>query len=183
MTGAGRHVSIGRVRSVNPVRRELHIDMGRGRRSEFENVEWLRVVLDSGETLRCRVAALRVDSDKKATATLVPGVSKDAVRNMKGAQVVVVEDELRPRNKWDFAPEELTEMTVATVSGEVLGTVAGAFETRAHIVMEVEKQNGGSFLLPAVPEVLKEIDFDARRIVVLDIEGFAVDDDNGERLA
>ena len=184
MTDGGRHVSIGRVRSVNPARRELHIDIGKGCRAEFEKVEWLRVALDSGGTLRCRVAALRVDSDRKATARLTPGVSMDAVRGMKGAQLVVLENELQPRGRpWDFASEELIDMTMVTVSGVILGTVAGAFETAAHLVIEVEKTNGGSFLLPAVREVVKEIDFEARRIVVLNIEGFAVADENGERMA
>lgn len=183
MTDAEAYVSIGRIRSVNPARRELHIDIDKGRRSQFETLEWLRVVCGSGNTLRCRVAALRIDSDKKAAATLTAGVSKDVVRGMKGARVVVLEEELQPRSAWDFAPEELVDMTMVTLSGETLGTVAGAFETAAHMVIEVEKTKGGSFLLPAVREVVKEIDFESRRIVVLEIEGFAVDDDNSEQLA
>lgn len=174
---------IGFVFATNPARRELRIKVAKGRKPEFEELEWIHLALTDGESMRCRVASAR-PATNAVIVVLTAGATRDSVARMKGAAVVADESALTPRGDAGLDPSEWIGFKVRGADGTAIGDVAGVLETKANDVLEIERAGGGSMLLPAIEQVILEIDMNERIIVVGDLTPYAVVDesDEGSRL-
>lgn len=168
-------VTIGAVTSVNPARRELRVAIRRGRESAFDSPGWLRFVLKDGRDLRCKVAGVR-GGEGERIVSLAPGATRDAVAAMMGARIVVPRGGVA-RSGDEFDPEELIGFDVVEAQGRSIGRVTAVFETPAHDVLEIEKESGGVLLVPRVDEAIAAFEWDDRRLVLRDLDAFAVDED------
>lgn len=66
---------------------------------------------------------------------------------------------------------ELIGCRVESESGEQAGTVREIWETGAHDVLLLEDESGVRRLVPTAAALMKEVDLEARRIVVVDLPG------------
>ncbi len=102
----------------------------------------------------------------------------DGIENRSDAQLLGGEELLLDREELD-APEEgefyeadLVGLRAIDVTGEVIGTVTGTFETAAHEVLIVrEEQDRQDLYLPFTLEHAPEVGLEAGRIVVRPPEG------------
>lgn len=173
---AAREQIAGTVKRIYPAKREVRIAPATGCRAVLEQLKVLDVESHDGSRIQCRVKQARWSGDEWVVE-FVPGVTRDAVGRMKRARIVTPVTDSAERNDGDFALVELEGCTIADEQGEV-GVVSRTAETKGGGILEVTKTHGGMMLLPAVPELISEIDFDAKRIVVRDIERFAVEEDD-----
>ena len=65
----------------------------------------------------------------------------------------------------EFYVEDLVGCTVVDLDGRVRGTVRASFWNGAHDVLTVDGE-AGELLVPAVPEFIRDVDLEARRLVV-----------------
>ena len=171
----------GFVRSVNPARRELRVEAAAGVIAKLEGRPWLHLRDATGEVMRCKIVKLSPQRGF-AIVTVAAGVPRDTVARLKGRRIVLPADEMKERGAREVDASELAGMTVVGVNGPLIGEVVSGFETKATGVLEVLRPDGGSLLLPLVPEVIEEINWDAKKVVVHDIAPFAVEHDSGPRL-
>lgn len=176
---SGRDVKIGRVTAVSPGRRELRVRVERGRDAEFEEMTWVRLRLPDGETTRCKVVRSRV-SAKGAILELAAGVPRDKVAEARGSTVVAWPQDLKNAERAHDDFSQVEGFAVVKGGGLCVGHVTAVFETAAHPVLEIEKPGGGHLLLPAVPEVIEDLDWEGQKLVVGDLAPFAVDDDEDD---
>lgn len=165
---------IGSVASVNPARRELRIDAERGYKRTISGLEWLRLIPRGGTEIRCRVAKVKTASGA-LVVTLVAGVLRDTVAGMKGAAVV-----LRPEELNEPAQEELSFLDaigfeIIGPDGARIGTLADVIDTPAHPVLAIEREDGKEVLVPAIEEVVADLDWEREVIVVNDIAPYSVE--------
>lgn len=167
-------VRAGVVRSVNPVRRELRIAPQAAHAHEFERRDWLRIVPRDGTELRCRVETMRRHGDE-IIALLTPGVPRDTVALLKGAEVVLAVDECTaaPDVAWDV--NEWIGWRVVGTDGTQVGQVAEAYVTKTNAAFTVRRTDGGGVTLPAIPEVVTEVDRERGVVRVSDIEQYGVE--------
>ena len=85
----------------------------------------------------------------------------------RGAVLEVERDQLPPTADDEYYAFELVGLEVVEESGRTLGTVKAVTPGVANDVLELD----GDVLLPMIEDCVREIDLDARRIVVA--EGFA----------
>ncbi len=168
--------SIGTVASVNPARRELRVEPGRGRAPDLEAATRVEVVLRDGEKIVCRVTGTKV-AGKVVVLSLAPGVLRDSVARMKGAQVLA-DVAAEPESDGLLSMADLPGLEILSEEGDLLGVVRDAFLTPAHGVIEVEQADGKSFMLPVVDEVVVTADLDRGIVVVRDLTPFAVYDED-----
>lgn len=169
---------IGAVRSVNPARRELRIKAVPTLSYQFDGIEWIGIQAGNGApVLRCKVESVHRREDN-VTVRLGAGATRDAVAAMRRAEVLLEDAARKPRPEGFWHPSELEGLKVASAEGEVLGTVREVVETRAHLVIEVAKPEGGSLMLPLVESLVETIDPDAGLIRVGDIARYVVDDED-----
>ncbi len=78
------------------------------------------------------------------------------------------ESELQPGEYYHY---QLVGLTVVSDQGESLGRVEEVLVTGSNDVYVVKSESGGELLLPAISQVVKEIDLSSQRILVHLLDG------------
>jgi len=173
----GPWIRIGTVRTVNPARRELRVDVEAVHAHQFDGIDWVGLGRDVDALTRCRVDAAHV-RENDATLRLGAGVTRDSVAAMRKAGVFIEAPTRKARPDGGWHPAELVGLTVVGPGGAVLGTVEELIETGANDVIEVAKPGGGNLLLPVIEQVLESVDLETGRVYVGDVAPYAVDDED-----
>ena len=93
--------------------------------------------------------------------------SRNAAEELRGASIHVSLEDVPPPPPDTYYHYQILDMRVVTVEGEELGVVAEILETGANDVYVVKGQ-GKEVLIPAIAEVVKEVDAH-RRVMVVDL--------------
>ncbi len=160
-------IPVGRVIRPHGVRGELVI----------EPVRVVMAPLELGETVYLgeraephQVEALRHHRDRWLLR-LAGCDDRDAAEPFRG-QVIQIErpPEARPPGHLYGHADEIVGLAVFTEAGEPLGEVTEIIVTGANDVYVVAGP-GGELLLPAIPDVIRQVDLPARRLTVHLLEG------------
>jgi 16S rRNA processing protein RimM len=89
---------------------------------------------------------------------------RDQAQALRGAQVCVPRSELPARDARDFYRADLIGCEVVNLEGADLGSVRHFVETPAQVLMVVRGLK--EYWIPAVPQHLRRVDLQARRVVV-----------------
>lgn len=173
----GPWIRIGTVRTVNPARRELRVDVEAVHAHQFNELGWVEIGRNENALTRCRVDAVNMRADD-ATLRLSPGVTQDAVAAMRKAGVFIEASARKARTDGGWHSAELLGFTVVGEGDTVLGAIEEVIETRANDVIEVAKPGGGRLLLPVIDQVIESVDLEAGRVYVGDITPCVVDDED-----
>ena len=98
------------------------------------------------------------------TAKLAGIEDRDQAQALRGAQVCVPRSELPQRDDRDFYRADLIGCEVVNLDGASLGNVQHFIESPAQVLMVVRGTR--EFWIPAVPQHLRRVDLQARRVVV-----------------
>ena len=92
--------------------------------------------------------------------------SLGAAHALQGAELTIPVAELPVQPDGSYYQFQLIGLAAETSSGEKLGTMARVLETGANDVYLIERPDGTELLVPAITDVVKQVDLDAGRIVV-----------------
>jgi 16S rRNA processing protein RimM len=98
------------------------------------------------------------------TVKLMGVEDRDQAQALRGAEVCVLRSELPQRDDRDFYRADLIGCEVVNLAGLGLGLVQHFIETPAQVLMVVRGTQ--EFWIPAVPQHLRRVDLQARRVVV-----------------
>jgi 16S rRNA processing protein RimM len=98
------------------------------------------------------------------TVKLAGVEDRDQAQALRGARICVPRSELPPRDDRDFYRADLIGCEVVNLEGTGLGRVQNFMETPAQVLMVV--RGAKDVLIPAVPQYLRRVDLQARRVVV-----------------
>lgn len=128
------------------------------------------VILDAGHGLKpMAVRNLRTAGAHWVIA--LEGIAdRDAALAMKGAEVLLDQDDLRPLEEGEYFLDDLIGCRVEDLDGTPVGDVRGVLETGANDVLEVATERG-ELLVPVTAEVVREVDTAARRIRIAPLPG------------
>ena len=97
--------------------------------------------------------------------------SADAVRSLAGQWLIAPADPVPDLPPGEYYHYQLVGLTVVTDQGEDLGTLQEVLITGSNDVYVVASETGTEILLPAVTQVIKEVDLSAGRMLVHLIDG------------
>lgn len=103
-------------------------------------------------------------SGGQLTAKLKGVDDRDAAQALRGAPIGVLRSQLPRPEARDFYRADLIGCEVVNLAGVRLGTVAHFIEIPAHALMVVRGER--EYWVPAVPQHLRRVDLQARRVVV-----------------
>jgi 16S rRNA processing protein RimM len=88
----------------------------------------------------------------------------------RGAEILIRKDSLKKKDEDEFFWYELLGLDVYLITGQYLGVLKEILPTGSNDVYVVRNQ-GKEFLIPAVHEVIKEINIPQKRMVISPIKG------------
>ena len=101
--------------------------------------------------------------------------SIDKASKLVGSEVYVCEEDL-PRNNGEVYFSDIDSFRVLARSGERLGEITGFLESKVYDYIIVEGSGGETYEIPYIPELVEEIDFDTRTVILS--EGWSVVDED-----
>ena len=96
---------------------------------------------------------------------------RTTAEEMRGLVVAIPSSEAMPLGEDEYYVHQLQGLAVVTEDGEALGTLEDVIFTGANEVYVVQGEDGGELLLPAIEDVVLEIDLEAERMTVRLLEG------------
>lgn len=174
-------LTIGWVRAVTPGRRQIRIVPARGKEYYFkDNLTWLRLLPHRAKagippTLRCKVAEFQAEPGC-IIVTLTPGITRDQVALLKGAEVIVLPAERKKRTHGEYDMADLEGLAVHNTAGKQIGHVIHVDQMSAQTVLTIEKTDGGVLLTPAIAPVIHSVDLPRGVLVVYDLTPYSVED-------
>jgi 16S rRNA processing protein RimM len=102
---------------------------------------------------------------------------RTAAEALRGTTFVVPVSWLPALRDGEYWPHELEGSQVVTESGRVLGTLADVVPNPANDLWVAVDADGDETLVPAIREVVLEVDVDVKRILVRDVPGLTAPDE------
>jgi 16S rRNA processing protein RimM len=153
---------VGRLRRPHGVKGELVMDVLTGFPERLHPGKEVYV----GEERRpARIRSIR-GHDKALLVSLEGVETPEAAGRFRNELVCISSAELPALPEGEFYHHELIGMQVLDEAGQALGELVYVLETGANDVYEVRTPDGKELLLPAVDEVILEVDLEQRRMTV-----------------
>ncbi len=131
------------------------------------------VFFESGREIRIR--ASRPNGGRLLVA--FEGVAdRNAAEALRGVTLVVPRSSLPDLPEGEYWPHQLEGCEVVTESGRTLGAIVDVIANPANDLWVAVDAAGNETLVPAIREVVVEVDVAARRVLVRDIPGLTAPD-------
>jgi 16S rRNA processing protein RimM len=96
--------------------------------------------------------------------------SLEKAEGYRGAAILIREDHLRHENEDEYFWHELIGLSVYLDSGRYIGTIAHILPTGSNDIYLV-REGKKEVLIPAIYDVVKEIDLANKRMIICELEG------------
>lgn len=162
-----RFIAIGRVIKPHGVQGEVRVEM---LTDVPERFKWLQHVY-VGERSPRRVAVESVRYHQTYVLLKLVGFpTRTEAELLRNELLLVPEDEAVPLEEGEYFLYQLQGVDVVTEEGEPLGALTEVLETGANNVFVIRGPLG-EILVPDIPDVILNIDLDARRVVIRPLPG------------
>lgn len=165
-----KFIEIGKIFKPHGLKGDVKVYPSSPDLSLFEEFPFAYLPPVGGE--RERLAIAKVKPCGKFAILHFKGVdSIEAAERLSGMELEVPEEQFPKLPEGEYYQFQLIGLEVATESGERLGTVRDIIETGSNDVYEVEGGKGGSFLLPAIKDVVRKVSLEEKKIIIRVMEG------------
>jgi 16S rRNA processing protein RimM len=154
---------IGRVVSVNVPKKQIRIAPETSYPERFNLLQELRLKTKEGAEICVKLEDIRIT--QKAIIISVPSENDDIIGLLRGATVVVERSERFPLPEDEYYIDDLVGLVVKDVQGSVIGRLAEVWETPANDIYQVLDDDGREMLLPAIEDVILEVDIESGHLV------------------
>lgn len=97
--------------------------------------------------------------------------SIEAVETLRGAEIRIPRSECLPTEENEYYHFDLIGLPVETVSGRKLGVLHEVVAHPGNDIWVIHDEEQRELLLPAIASVIKEVNFEKRRIVIAPLPG------------
>lgn len=154
-------LAVGRILGPHGVRGEVKVEVLTDFNSRFDPGSKLWI---EGEAAPCEVQASRPHKEKLLVRLdCVP--DRTQAERLRGRHLLAPRAEATPLPEGEYYSDELEGLTVVSSEGRTLGTLTDVLWTGANEVYVVEGDLG-EVLLPAIADVVQEVDLQKQKMVV-----------------
>ena len=158
-----RFVAIGRILRPHGVRGEVVVEIITDFPERFESLE-VAYLGDAWQAEPHRVTGSRWGNER-VLMSFEGYLDRTSVEALRGVFVQIPAEAARPLPEGEYYPHQLMSLDVVTTDGEDLGRISNVLFTGANDVYVVTGARG-EILLPAISQVIKQVDLAGGRVVV-----------------
>jgi 16S rRNA processing protein RimM len=163
-----RFIAIGRITRAHGVHGELVVEVLTDFPERFDSIE-LVYLGDVNKAETRRVKATRWHKDR-VLLTLEGCQDRTSAEQLRGLLIQIPIEEAMPLPEDEYYPHQLVGLDVVTVEGEELGRISDVIFTNANEIYVVTGPHG-QILLPAIADVIKQVDLAEGHLLVEIMEG------------
>jgi len=121
---------------------------------------------DAADAERFEVTQVSAGRREEVRMTLAGVASRESAERLRGKLVVTEASQLEALPEGEYYSYQLVGCRVEGADGRLIGTVREVWPTGAIDVLVVEGEKGERQLIPAAQDQLREVDIEARLIVI-----------------
>jgi 16S rRNA processing protein RimM len=163
-------ITIGKAVKPFGVRGELKIEPLTDFPERFTDLRSVHLISPSGEALVCAVKSVRHVGNRPVLA-FEGYETPEKAKALNGWFLKVPEEETVPLPEGVYYRFELVGMEVFSEAGERLGRITDVFETGGNDVYIMKREGKSEVYLPAVKEIVRQIDREKKRMTIRVIDG------------
>ncbi len=163
-------ITVGRIVKPFGVKGEMKIEPMTDFPERFKKLRNIFLVSPSGTQFETEVRSVRYDEGGNPYLFIRGYESPEKARELNGWFIKVPQEKTVPLPEGTYYHFELIGMEVVSEAGEKLGTITDIFETGSNDVY-VMKQGRKETYIPAIKEIIKEVDRTRKRMVIHVMEG------------
>lgn len=164
-----KYFEIGQIVNTNGLKGLVKVKPFTDDIKEFETFESI-YVQKKNELIEFKIEAVKYA--KQMVLLKLEGINDiDSAEALRNLYIKVSRDALPELQENSYYIVDLLECEVVTVAGEFLGKMDDIFSTGSNDVYVVKNEEGKQILLPAIKEVIKNIDIPNKKITVKLMEG------------
>ena len=158
-------IKLGKITAPQGIKGEVRVYPYTDKPTRFSEIE---AVLLNGR--RCRIEKARYM--KNMAILKLEGIDdRNAAEAMRNRELLLPREELWKQPEDTYFVDDLVGCAVVSEDGAPVGMLKTIHSRPAQDLYEIEKEDGSSFLLPAVQEFIKDVKTDEKIIVIHLIEG------------
>ena len=89
-----------------------------------------------------------------------------AAEALRGTLIEIDEADLPPLEEGEYYLHDLLGLAVVSTAGDAIGTLADVLTTGANDVYVIRRERQPDALIPAIPDVIRAVDLDARTMTI-----------------
>jgi 16S rRNA processing protein RimM len=160
-----RYLAIGQVVGVHGIHGELTVQILTESPERFGLLERVFIGLEGEEPMSWRLESYRLHKGR-ALLKLVGCDDRDTAMTFHRQFVQVLREEALPLAEGEYYEYQIIGLDARTVAGELLGQVVDVIDTGANDVYVIMSPDRREILIPAIANVIREIDLKAGCLVV-----------------
>jgi len=162
-------IRIGSISGTHGLRGALRVRVDNPHSTILQCVE--RLILDrEGDSVEYRVNSVQ-SAGRETVKLVLDGISDvDQAATLRGAIVMVPVAVLPPRAPREFYYFEAVGCEMVTTTGLTVGIIEEVFSNGANEIWVV-RERSAEHLVPVIEDIVKEVDFVARRVVIEAVPG------------
>ena len=158
-------IKLGKITAPQGIKGEVRVYPYTDQPTRFSEIE---AVLLNGR--RCRIEKARYM--KNMAVLKLEGIDdRNAAEALRNRELLLPREELWKQPEDTYFVDDLVGCAVVSENGAPVGTLKTIHSRPAQDLYEIEREDGSSFLLPAVKEFVKDVKTDEKIIVIHLIEG------------
>ena len=158
-------IKLGKITAPQGIKGEVRVYPYTDKPTRFSEIE---AVLLNGR--RCRIEKARYM--KNMAILKLEGIDdRNAAEAVRNRELRLPREELWKQPEDTYFVDDLVGCAVVSEDGAPVGTLKTIHSRPAQDLYEIEREDGSSFLLPAVKEFIKDVKTDEKIIVIHLIEG------------
>ena len=164
-----RYIAIGRIVRAHGIKGEISVAVMTDFPERFGTTEWVYLG-NEYEAEPYRIISHRWHKSN-VLLTLEAVSDRTTAETLQGLLVQVPVEAVTPLPEGSYYLYQLVDLEVVTVDGEYLEELADILVTKANDVYIIQGPDHKELLLPAIPDVIKEVDLENGRITVNLLDG------------
>lgn len=161
----GNDVVIARIVKARGIRGEVACDLATDFPERFQQIEDTTVVMPGGLRLGLKLENHWFHKDRVILKFASYDTMNDAERLVGGVLVISDSDTLELEED-EFYEYDIIGLEAVTVEGNKIGQVMDLLHTGSSDLLVIEGENKREILIPFVDDICKEVDLEAKRIII-----------------
>lgn len=162
-----RYLVVGQITSIHGLRGEVKVRI----MTDFpDRFKLLKTVYLGDEARPYELEGFRLHR-KGALLKLAGCDDRNTAEKLRGQLVQIPIEEALPLSKDEYYVYQIEGLGVWTTDGQWLGVIREVLFTNSNEVYVVENDDGSEILIPAISQVVQEVDVDSGHLIVKLMEG------------
>lgn len=164
-----QYVPVGRILKTHGLKGDLKVWPYFHSKAFYLDLKEVRIV--TGENTETDFQVLKAVAQNDCIIYHLSGIDTiDDGTMLKGLEVLIAADRLEKLPSHDYYWHDLEGLTVYSKDGAKIGQVVDFIDTRSNQVLSIIGEKG-EVLIPAIRDVITEVDLERKRIIINPVEG------------